>query len=134
MRESVSSNFSACPSRRTRRICEVLARARASRRASSFFAGGARRAVPVGGQRGGQLRLAFQDRAVFQHLQAIGRQRRAGGGDVHDRFGGAGGGRAFGGAGAFDDAIIADARMREKAARQLRIFGGDAQPAAMALA
>ena len=109
MRDSVSSSFSARPSSRTRKICEVLARARALRRASRSLAGGARRAVPVGGERRGKLRLAFQDHAVVQHLQAIGGQRRAGGGDVHDRFGGAGGGRAFGGAGAFHDAVIGDA-------------------------
>ena len=95
------------------------------------LAGRPRRAVPIGRQRRGELRLAFQDGAVFQGLQAIGGQRGAGGGDVHDRFGGSCGGRAFGGAPAFHDAIIADADLRKIAARQLSIFGGDPKAPAM---
>ena len=66
-------------------------------------------------------------------LRPLVAQGRAGGGDVHDHFGGAGGGRAFGGAGAWHDAVIGDAGMGEEAARQLGVFGGHPQAAAMAL-
>jgi len=39
------------------------------------------------------LRLTFQDKAVLQDLEIVGREGRPGGRDVDDRFGEAGGGR-----------------------------------------
>ena len=80
-------------------------------------------------------RPAIQDDAVGQHLQMIGAQRRAGRGDVDDDIGRARRRRAFGGAEAFDDAVDLDAvLLREELLGQPPVFGGDAQPAAMALA
>ena len=59
------------------------------------------------------------------HLEPVGGERRAGGGDVDDHFGGAGGGRAFGGAGAFDDAVVDDAVVGKERAGQIGVFGGE---------
>ena len=53
-------------------------------------------------------------------------QRRAGGGDVDDQLGEAGGRRALGGAQALDDAVAGDALAGEEAARQVHVLGGDA--------
>ena len=75
------------------------------------FAGLAR---PVGVARGDEVGLAAQDHAVVEHLEAVGGERRAGGGDVDDHLGGADRRRAFGGAGAFDDAVIDDAVRRQR--------------------
>ncbi len=130
---TASSVLSGLPSRRTRNTWLALARSRAARRVSSFSAAARAAPAPIGVEARGELGLALQDGAVLQHLQPVGRQRRAGRGDVDNGFGRAGGGRAFGGAGAFDDAVIGNAGTREEGARQRDIFGGDAQAAAMAL-
>ena len=59
-------------------------------------------------------------------FSAVRRERRAGGGDVDDQLGGAGGRRAFGRAEALDDAVVDDAVLREKLARQVHVLGRDA--------
>ena len=80
-------------------------------------AGGlALRRVPGGRPRGDEIGLRAQDHAVLDHLEPVGGERRAGGGDVDDQFGGAGGRRAFGRAGALDDAVVDDAVLGEEAA------------------
>ena len=53
--------------------------------------------------------------AVVEHLEPVRRERRAGGGDVDDQLGGAGGRRAFGRAEALDDAVVDDAVLGEEA-------------------
>ena len=63
----------------------------------------------------------------------IGLQRRAGRGDVDDDVGRAGGGGAFGGAEAFDDAVELDAVLGgEELLGQAPVFGGDGEAAAVA--
>ena len=63
----------------------------------------------------------------------VGLERRAGRGDVDDDVGLAGGGRAFGRAEAFDDAVELDAVLAgEELLGQPPVFGGDRQPAAVA--
>ena len=49
---------------------------------------------PHWGARRHQVGLRTQDDAVLDHLEAVGGERRPGGGDVDDEFGGAGGRRA----------------------------------------
>ena len=66
------------------------------------------------------------------HLQPVGGERRAGGGDVDDQLGGAGGRRAFGRAEALDDAVVDDAVLREEVARQVHVFGRDPHLAVVA--
>ena len=66
--------------------------------------------------RGQQMRLRLQDQPILQHLQMIGAERRAGGGDVDDQLGGAGGGRGLGRADALDDAVAGDAVARRRSA------------------
>src|SRR5262249_32023249 len=68
--------------------------------------GGAGGNAPVGPARRDEVRLRTQDEAVLHHLEGVGGERRAGGGDVDDQLGGAGGGRRFGGAGALHDAVV----------------------------
>ena len=72
-------------------------------------------------------RLACERRITPSSItfSAVGGERRAGGGDVDDQLGGAGGRRAFGRARAFDDAVVDDAVLREEVARQVHVFGGD---------
>ena len=86
-------------------------------------------------ERSDEIGLRAQDHAVVEHLQRVGGERRAGRGDVDDQFGGAGGRRALGRAQAFDDAIVGDAVLGEKPARQIDVFGRDphalAAPGAM---
>ncbi len=53
-----------------------------------------------------QIRLRAQNCAVLDDLEAVGGKGRTGRGDVDDHLGGAGRGRAFGRAGAFDNAIV----------------------------
>src|ERR1700742_4244685 len=48
----------------------------------------ARLVRPVGIARGDEVGLAAQDHAVVEHLEAVGRKRRARGCDVHDHLGG----------------------------------------------
>ena len=91
----------------------------------------ARALGPVRVAGGKELGLRLQDQAILKHLQMIGLERGAGGGDVDDQLGGAGGGRAFRGADALHDAVAGDAGLGEEAAGQIQIFGGDAQPPAM---
>ncbi len=64
---------------------------------------------PARAQLGGQLRLAFQNDAVFQNFQIVGGKRRAARGNVDDDFGKPRGGGAFRCAGAFDDTIVGKA-------------------------
>ena len=80
---------------------------------------------PSGGARGDEIGLRAQDDAVVDDFEPVGGKRRAGGGDVDDQLGGAGRRRAFGRAGAFDDAIIDDAVLGKEAAREVDVFGGD---------
>ena len=82
-------------------------------------------ALPGRRARGDEVGLRAQDHAVVDHLEPVGGERGAGRGDVDDHFRGAGGRRAFGGAGAFDDAVVDDAVLGEKAARQVGVFGGE---------
>ena len=86
---------------------------------------------PGGGVGGDQVGLRSQDHAVVEHLEAVGLERGAGGGDVDDQLGEAGGRRALGGAEALDDAVAGDALLGEEAARQARVLGGDAHAAAV---
>ena len=79
--------------------------------------------APVGLDRGHQIGLRLQHHPVIQHFQAVGLQRRAGGGDIDDQFGLACGGRAFGCPQAFNDAVVGDAVGTEKLPGQMRIFG-----------
>ena len=62
--------------------------------------------APGRGQRGDEIGLRAQDRAVVESFQRIGRERRAGRGDVDDELGRARRRRALGRAEALDDAII----------------------------
>jgi len=75
-----------------------------------------------------EVGLAAQDHAVVEHLEAVGGERRAGGGDIDDHLGGAHRRRAFGGAGAFDDPVIDDAVRRKERPRQVDILGRDPHP------
>src|SRR4029078_13743094 len=61
----------------------------------------------------------------------IGAERRAGGGDVDDQLSGSRGRRGLRRADALEDAIAGDAVTGEEAARQIHVFGGDAEPPAM---
>ena len=99
-----------------------MARSRADSRVISVIAAARAPSRPIRVETCGQLRLAFQDRAVFQRLEPVGGERGARRRDVDDGFGRAGGRRAFRGAGAFDDAVIPDAGLREEAARQATNF------------
>ena len=94
-------------------------RARMSRAACLAFA------PPGRGERGDQRRLRAQDRSVVEGLERIGFERRAGGGDVDDEFGRAGGGRALGRAEALDNAVVGDSMLGEKAAGEIDVFGRD---------
>ncbi len=85
---------------------------------------------PFGAQAGGQLGLALQDQAVGQDLQAVGRQGRAGGGDVDDQLRRARRRRAFGGAAGFDDAVVDDPVAGEEGAGLDQVFGRHPQPPA----
>ena len=71
--------------------------------------------APGGAARGDEIGLRAQDDAVVEDLQRVGGERRAGGGDVDDELGRAGGRRAFGRAEALDDAVIGDAVLGEEA-------------------
>ena len=79
------------------------------------------------------MRLAFEDRAVFENLKIVRCEGCACGGDVHDGLGGAGSRGAFRGAGAFHDAVVGNAGLGEERAGEIHIFGCNAQAAAMAL-
>ena len=81
--------------------------------------------APGRGAGGDEIGLRAQDYAILDHLEAVRGERRAGRGDVDDQLGGAGGGRAFGRAGALDDAVIDDPVLGEEAARQIDVFGRD---------
>ena len=63
-------------------------------------------------------------------FQRIGRERRAGRGDVDDQLGRAGGRRALGRPEALDDAIVGDAVLGEKAPGEIDVFGRDPHPLA----
>ncbi len=84
--------------------------------------------VPISLARGDQIGLAFQHHAIIEHAQAVGGQRRAGGGDVDDQLGGADRGRALGGAGAFHNPVVDDAVRGEEVAGQVDVFGRDPHP------
>ena len=83
------------------------------------------RGVPGCASRGDEVGLRAQDHPVLDHLEAVGGERGAGGGDIDDHFGGAGRGRGFGGARAFHDAVIDDAVLGKEGARQIGVFGGE---------
>ena len=70
----------------------------------------------------------LQDHPVFEDLQPVVAQRRAGGGDVDDEVGGARRRRALGRAEAFHDPVVGDAVTGEEAPGQADIFGRDRQP------
>src|SRR6185437_7996431 len=98
-------------------------------------AGGlARLCRPVGVSRGDKIGLALQDHAVVEHLQPVGGKRGPRRGDVDDHLGGAGRGRTFGRAGAFDDAVVDHAVGSKEIARQVDVFGRDPHPPVMLLA
>ena len=88
--------------------------------------------APGRAARGHEIGLRAQDGAVVDDLQAVGGERRAGGGDVDDQLGGARRRRAFGRARAFDDAVIDDAVGGEEIARQVHVFGRDPHLAVVA--
>src|SRR4029453_8777674 len=77
------------------------------------------------------MSLRLQDQAVLQYLEMIGAKRRTGRGDVDDQLCGACCWRGFGGANAFHYAIAGDAARGKEATRQIHIFGGDAEAAAV---
>ena len=85
----------------------------------------ARHVAPVGVARGHEVGLAAQDHAVVEHLEAVGVERGAGGGDVDDHLGSSDRRRAFRGAGAFDDAVVDDAVRSKKTAGQVDVLGGE---------
>jgi len=84
-----------------------------------------RRVAPGGGERGNEVRLAFQHHPVIEHFQIIGRQRCARRGDVDNRLGGTCRRRAFRRPQAFHDAVIGNPVLGEEKPRQVEIFRGD---------
>ena len=86
---------------------------------------------PRRGLRFDQICFGLQDDAAVDHLQPVGLEGRTTRGDVDDQFGGTGGGRAFGGAEAFDDAVVADAVKSEMAPRQIGVLGRNPHAALM---
>src|SRR5690606_35407707 len=71
------------------------------------------------------------DQPVLEDAQRVGREGGAGGGDVDDQVGRAGGGGRLGGARTLDDAVFGNAVFGEVAAREVDVFGGHPQPAAV---
>ena len=121
-----ASKASSQAAKRVRTSRNARARACAAMRSRMMRAVSRSSASQSARARGDEVRLRAQDDAVIDHLQPVGRERRAGGGDVDDQLGGAGRRRAFGRAEAFDDAVVDDAVRGEEIARQVHVFGGDA--------
>jgi hypothetical protein len=76
-------------------------------------------------------RAGPQDDAIIQYFQIVGGKRGTGGGNVDDYLGDSGGGGALGRPQAFHDAISCHTPGGEETAREVAVFGGHPQAAAM---